>query len=302
MHERQIKLIKDLLIFSFLVLLITVIGIFVPFVALIWPLPVVVFILRWGGRLGVAMVLLISLFTLFLFGAQAFIAVILVTGFIGVVVGSAFLEGYDGYRVFLITIIVAVLAQTLFFGSSQVFMADDFFLVAQEYVEETAALYGQAMDEDIAEQVMMLMGLLFPVYIFISGAIMGLVNYYLLYYLGSRYRWKLPPIFPVEDWRVHRFWAWAFFFSVLAYVGSGIIVFLNIVLIIALFFLGGGLSFAYRRLKTKITGFRMNGIFLALLVLIIFPALGILFMSLLSLFVAPVLTVIGFVDSFKRLQ
>ncbi len=296
------QFIRELFLFTLVILGITVVGVFLPFVQYFWPLPVVVFALRQEIRASMVVVLVCALLVIPFWGSHVFLAVILVTGFVGVMVSSAIREGFTGKRVLFVALVVSVIAKSLFFAAGEFVLEIDHLGGLEDVLGEMALVAGEAEMEEVLPWILKTMQILFPVFVFVSGALTAFATYYGLYYLAPRFNLDLPPSFPFSNWRLNRIWVLFLLASFLVYILTGGEIFLNTFLILLLFFLGGGLSIIYCWTKGNLPRRAWNILLIVLLVSLLFPFLGAFFLFLFLVFVAPFSVVLGIVDSFVNLR
>ena len=204
-----------------------------PFIALLWPLPLAVLVLRHGLRQGV-MAMLVSGAALAML-IEPVIALRLVVGFgpLGLVLGFGYRQGYSGIKLFPLAFAAAMLGEIAVLGLIfAVFGSNPFAMLMdglKNAFDSTFALYEQAgmSEEEIAagraqiDTGLALMAQLGPLLLVLLGLLDAAVAYFFGGRILSRLGHQVPQLPPFVEWRLPKVFAYLFGFAMVGLYWGG---------------------------------------------------------------------------------
>ena len=185
-----------------------------PFVALLWPLPLAVLVLRHGLRQGVMAMLVSGAALSMLIEPLIALRLTLSYGPLGLVLGFCYHKKYSGSRTFLLSLTAAILGELAVLGLLfAVLDANPFAMMLdglKQSFDASISIYDQAgMEEQQLEEIktqistmMQVMSQLGPLLI----ALLGVLDTAVAYAVGRRVAGRLghetPPLPPFAEWRL----------------------------------------------------------------------------------------------------
>lgn len=292
----------DILLFSGLTVMVILLSAIIPLASMLMPLPIILLTLRRGNKASLLAIFLIALPILFFVDAQIFLAIILIAGLVGNVAGNAFLEGFTSKKTLIIILLVALAGQAIYLGVSHYLLASNVFIALEELLNEAAS--GQIEPELLGMFTAVINGSkkIFPSFIFMSGILTALLNYYGTYFFASKLKLPLKASLPFSQWTIHKNWSVLFVFVFAIYVLLRKTLVLNLLLILALIFVLIGLSVIDHKFKDRIKANHKKIFFWILLAGVLLPPLGALIIGLLLLIGGPLAFFTGILDGWLNLR
>lgn len=268
-----------------LTVLLTIIGEYIGFPALIVPVPLMLLVYRQGYRWGVLTVVVAALVTGLVAGHVFSGLSIIIWGVVGVAVGMALREKFNFPKLMLVAVasnLVVVglnmLLYALIIGGS---MYGDLVATLVESIEQamqTSINMGLpeealAQYELLLEVVPQTLKLGLPAILLVSSVGMSYINLAVLRLILKRLGDELPWIAPFDRWRLPRYFAFLFFFGWFIYLAAGIMELpswlkflgVNLFLITYMAYLITGLSLAWFYFRQRRTPGFIRGLFVLLL-------------------------------------
>lgn len=301
MLNNRKNFVRGFIVYTLITVAITIIGSLIPLLSLFWPLPVVLFTLSYGGKKGVLLVLAAASISFLFFGGFFFLAVILITGLVGLTIANAFLEGYSGKVVFIIALLTAIVSQGIYLASSELIFDIELLLTLERFLLDFAAQEGAVTEENVKNIVNSLRGL-FPAFVVFSGGMTGFATYYSTYFMSSKLKISLPAAFPFKKWRANKKVGPALLLFLVLYLITNNYLLLNGALICSMIFFACGASIAFRWLQLRLTTRIIQVFILITLIAILFPAIGAIFLTILTLIVGPAIFILGLIDAYYKLD
>lgn len=194
------------------------IGVYVPlvgtFAALLWPLPIILLVVRRGVRWGILAMVVSGLLISLLFHPLQAIMMVAAFGLVGLTIGFAYRKGYGATRTLLLATFVSVVSKVLVIGGSILimqinplqFQAD----AMQEAFDYSVEQYRSAgfSEQQIQESTqnfqnsMKMAQMLFPPAIVFAGMFDAYLNVVISGKVLQRIGWgKIAPLLPFSAWR-----------------------------------------------------------------------------------------------------
>ncbi len=302
MQPEQTQKIQDAVLFTGAILLTTVFGLYMPLVAFFWPVPVALSVLRQGGRNTIAGVIVAALAAGLIWDNQVFLAIILVSGLVGLIMGGSIAEGFNGRKILYYSVTAAVVSQGLFLVANQLVLGIDYWVLIEEVMREAAAFYEDPALTEAIPEVIEVFKAIYPTFLFISGALTAILSLIAVRSFAARLKIDLPEFPRLSHWRFDSRLSMALFLLLVLFFLSPNIIFLNLFLGIVLLFCGGGLSLIGYWIGGKLDPRSRRILLMAVLILLIFPVMGAIFMGIFVLFVLPLAMVLGLLDSWRDLR
>ena len=204
-----------------------------PFVALLWPLPLAVLVLRHGLRQGVMAMLVSGAALSMLIEPLIALRLTLSYGPLGLVLGFCYHKKYSGSRTFLLSLTAAILGELAVLGLLfAVLDANPFAMMLdglKQSFDASISIYDQAgMEEQQLEEIktqistmMQVMSQLGPLLI----ALLGVLDTAVAYAVGRRVAGRLghetPPLPPFAEWRLPKGFVYLFGFAMVGLYWGG---------------------------------------------------------------------------------
>jgi len=302
LQPEQTKKIQEAVLFTGAILVITVLGIYIPFLAFFWPVPVALSVLRQGGRSTIGGIVIAALAAGLLWDNQVFLAVILVSGLVGLIMGGSIAEGFSGKRILYYSVAAAVLSQAIFLAVNQLVLDVNYWELIEQVMQEAAAFYDDPTLQEAIPSALQIFRAIFPTLLFISGALTGVFSLSALRFVASKWQMELPDILNFRSWRVDPRLIVVLLVTLgLSLLFPGVIL-LNLFLGIIVLFCGGGLSVIAYWIGKRVNQVSRRVLLIAAVFLLIFPVLGAIVVGFIAMFILPLATVLGLLDSWRDLR
>lgn len=213
------------------------VGVYVPILGMIaillWPLPVIVLIVRHGLRWGVMAVVVASLLTAAIVEPSTALRLAIAFGPVGLALGLGYRRGWSGVKLFTVSMVVSMIAKVaglllVFFltgiepFSGQFAMMDESFAQAADMYRSMGMSEEQiAASEQNFVQNMNLVKLLVPLIVVMMGLMDTMINYIVGGKILTRLGETVPTFPPFMEWRMPSAFLYAFCLSLIGvYFGS----------------------------------------------------------------------------------
>lgn len=302
MQPEQTKKIQEAVLFTAAILVITVLGIYIPFLAFFWPVPVALSVLRQGGRSTIGGIVIAALAAGLLWDNQVFLAVILVSGLVGLIMGGSIAEGFSGKRIVYYSVAAAVLSQAIFLAVNQLVLEINYWELIEQVMQEAAAFYDDPTLQEAIPSALQIFRAILPTLLFISGALTGVLSLIALRFAAAKWKMEMAEIPNFRTWRVDPRLIVVLLVTLgLSLLFPGVIL-LNLFLGIIVLFCGGGLSVIGYWIGERVNQVSRRVLLIAVAFLLIFPVLGAIVVGFLVMFILPLATVLGILDSWRDLR
>ncbi len=213
------------------------VGVYVPILGMIaillWPLPVIVLIVRHGLRWGVMAVVVASFLTAAIVEPSTALRLAIAFGPVGLALGLGYRRGWSGVKLFTVSMVVSMVAKVaglllVFFltgiepFSGQFAMMDESFAQAADMYRSMGMSEEQiAASEQNFVQNMNLVKLLVPLIVVMMGLMDTMINYIVGGKILTRLGETVPTFPPFMEWRMPSAFLYAFCLSLIGvYFGS----------------------------------------------------------------------------------
>ncbi len=292
----------DIILFAGITVLLLLLGSFLPFGAMLMPLPIILLILRRDSRAGLLAILIVSLPAVLLLDAQIFLAVVLVIGLIGFLAGNAFLERFNADKTFVVILLIAVASQTLYLGANHFILGHNIFQTFEDFFVEAVGGYSEEELTEILLTMTSALKMIFPTFVFISGAMTALINYYGTAYLAPKLNIALMPPKSLFSWQFNK--VWLIFLTIVGvlYFITANNIFLNAALILMVCFSAAGLSVMLSKLKDKVKPSAKKIVLILAVLALLMPPIGALIMGLALIILGPLALLTGIADAWLNFR
>ena len=194
------------------------VGVYVPILGMIaillWPLPVIVLIVRHGLRWGVMAVVVASFLTAAIVEPSTALRLAIAFGPVGLALGLGYRRGWSGVKLFTVSMVVSMVAKVaglllVFFltgiepFSGQFAMMDESFAQAADMYRSMGMSEEQiAASEQNFVQNMNLVKLLVPLIVVMMGLMDTMINYIVGGKILTRLGETVPTFPPFMEWRM----------------------------------------------------------------------------------------------------
>jgi len=294
--------IRDTVLFTGAILFTTIFGLFMPLLAFFWPVPVALSVLRLGGRTTIGGIIIAALAAGLIWDNQVFLAVILVSGLVGLIIGGAITEGFSGKRILYFSVAGAVISQGLFLAANQLVLGVDYWSLVEQVMQEAAAFYGDPALPEAIPAALEAFQAIYPTIIFVSGALTAILSLIAVRLFAGRLKLELPEFPQLTRWRLDSRLSLSLFLILGLFLLSPNLIFLNLFLGIVILFCGNGFSVIGYWMEGKFNKPAKRLVLTGLFILLIFPVLGAIFMGIFVMFFLPLAMVLGLLDSWRDLR
>ena len=204
-----------------------------PFIALLWPLPLAVLVLRHGMRQGIMAMLVAGAALAMLIEPVIALRLVAAFGPLGLMLGFGYRKGLSGVKLFPLAFLAAMLGELAVLGLIFAFFGTNPFAMLMDGLksafDSTFALYEQAgmPAEEIEagrsqiDTGLVLMSQLGPLLIVLLSLLDAAVAFYFGGKILSRLGHEVPQLPPFADWRLPKAFAYLFGFAMVGLYWGG---------------------------------------------------------------------------------
>ncbi|MGM0437902.1 MAG: DUF2232 domain-containing protein [Bacillota bacterium] len=184
------------------VVLLTILNIYIPFLSLfvliVWPIPIVLTMIKYGPKETAIVITIAALINGIFFSPLMGLLAVVGFGFIGFVLGSSINEELKPIKVLVFTILTVFLSQVIILIISTQFLGFDINQIVNESM--TAVMGSPQIDELILSQIKSVIKSIIPAILFISSVLVGVVNYYITMWYVNRIGIKKKTFKDIRFW------------------------------------------------------------------------------------------------------
>lgn len=204
-----------------------------PFIALLWPLPLAVLVLRHGMRQGIMAMLVAGAALAMLIEPVIALRLVAAFGPLGLMLGFGYRKGYAGVKLFPLAFLAAMLGEMAVLGLIFAIFGTNPFAMLMDGLKSafdtTFTFYEQAgmSAEEIAagrsqiDTGLLLMSQLGPLLIILLGLLDAAVAFFFGGKILSRLGHEVPQLPPFADWRLPKAFAYLFGFAMVGLYWGG---------------------------------------------------------------------------------
>ena len=204
-----------------------------PFIALLWPLPLAVLVLRHGMRQGIMAMLVAGAALAMLIEPLIALRLVMAYGPLGLVLGYGYRKGYNGIKLFTLAFLAAILGELVVLGLIFAIFGNNPFAMLMDGLkssfEASFNLYEQAgmpAEEIEAGRAQIATGLqlmsqLGPLLIVVLGLLDAGVAFFFGGRILARLGHEVPQLPPFADWRLPKAFAYLFGFAMVGLYWGG---------------------------------------------------------------------------------
>lgn len=204
-----------------------------PFIALLWPLPLAVLVLRHGMRQGIMAMVVAGAALAMLIEPLIALRLVLAYGPLGLMLGYGYRQGFSGLKLFPLAFLAAILGELAVLGVIFAVFGNNPFAMLMDGLKSsfdaTFALYEQAgmSAEEIAagraqiDTGLTLMAQLGPLLIVVLGLLDAGVAFFFGGKILRRLGHEVPQLPPFADWRLPKAFAYLFGFAMVGLYWGG---------------------------------------------------------------------------------
>ncbi len=184
MNEKIIDIMKAV----FVVILLTILNVYLPlfslFILIVWPIPIVLTTIKHGVKSAAIVIMIAALINGLFFSPLMGLMAVIGFGFIGFVLGSSINEEFSPLKILIFTVLAVFISQIIILTISTQFLAYDINQMLDESVQ--MLMKTPQVDDLVLSQLKNLIKTVLPAILFISSALIGIMNYYItMWYLNN---------------------------------------------------------------------------------------------------------------------
>ncbi|HHY98933.1 MAG TPA: YybS family protein [Firmicutes bacterium] len=202
-------------------ILLCVLDTYIPFLALVYPIPIVVLVTRHGLRSGVLATLIAVLGTSVITGPIQGVTVLAKVGIAGVSLGECLRRKLAPALTIGITSIAVALSVALLFGISAAAFGFSLAQLEREFttsIQSAISLYRNlgmpekelATAKQSLEQMLAIAKISFPAIVLLAVIMLSVINYLLATFVLRRLRYEIPTLPKFQTWHLAWYWGWGY--------------------------------------------------------------------------------------------